>query len=50
MNDVAAHFDRLSRANPDPWNYQTSPDEAQKYAAALGAPTLTCYATGIEIG
>ena len=40
----------MYRANPDPWNYQSSPYEAQKYAATLNALTRASYNTIIEPG
>jgi 2-polyprenyl-3-methyl-5-hydroxy-6-metoxy-1,4-benzoquinol methylase len=45
-----AHFDNLYRANPDPWDYQSSPYEAQKYTSTLAALTRPHYGTIIEPG
>ena len=50
MSDAANHFEGLYRANPDPWNYQSSPYEAEKYAATLNALTRPHYGTIIEPG
>ena len=49
MTDLA-HFDRLYRANPDPWNYESSPYERRKYAATLAALGRQRFVRGLEIG
>ena len=50
MSDAITHFDALYRANPDPWDYQSSTYEARKYAATLAALTQPHYRTIIEPG
>lgn len=50
MTDQTDHFDRLYRTWDDPWDYQTSPYEAAKYAATLAALTRRRYAFAIEAG
>lgn len=50
MTDQAEHFKRLYRTRDDPWNYQTSPYEAAKYAATLAALTRHRYASALEAG
>lgn len=50
MTRMSDHFDGLYRANPDPWNYQTSPYEARKYDATLAGLTRPRYASAVEAG
>lgn len=50
MTDEADHFDRLYRANPDPWNYRTSAYEQRKYDATLAALTRRHYGNVLEAG
>ncbi|MDT8855732.1 SAM-dependent methyltransferase [Paracoccaceae bacterium Fryx2] len=50
MPNAAIHFDSLYRANPDPWDYQTSAYEARKYDATLGALTRPRYPSALEAG
>ena len=50
MADQFDHFDRLYRAKADPWNYETSPYEAQKYDATIAALTKMHYPSAIEAG
>ncbi|NJL45381.1 MAG: methyltransferase domain-containing protein [Leptolyngbyaceae cyanobacterium SM2_3_12] len=45
-----SYFEQLYTADPDPWNFETSPYEAQKYAATLGALPKPTYRSGFEIG
>ena len=45
-----AYFDAVYQANPDPWNFATSPYEAAKYAATLGALPRDRYENALEIG
>ena len=45
-----AYFDRLYRANPDPWNFETSDYEQAKYQATLEALPLSHYARALEVG
>jgi SAM-dependent methyltransferase len=43
-------FESLYEANPDPWQFETSEYEAQKYVATLNALPHTSYRSGFEIG
>jgi SAM-dependent methyltransferase len=45
-----AFFDDLYAANPDPWDFETSPYEAAKYDAAIDALEGRHFACGLEIG
>lgn len=45
-----AYFERLYRAEADPWAYATSPYEAAKYAATLAALPHPRYASALEVG
>ncbi|ALW83871.1 methyltransferase [Hymenobacter sedentarius] len=44
------YFDHVYRANRDPWNYESSPYERDKYAATLAALPHPNYAEALEIG
>ncbi len=44
------YFDDVYRANNDPWSFETSPYERDKYAATLAALPQQRYASGFEIG
>ena len=44
------YFDHVYQANRDPWNFETSPYEREKYAATLAALPRSCYAEAFEIG
>ncbi len=44
------HFDQLYAANADPWNFETSTYEAEKYAATLTSLPLQSYVNGLELG
>ncbi|MCC3151516.1 SAM-dependent methyltransferase [Hymenobacter sp. BT770] len=44
------YFDHVYRANRDPWNYESSPYERDKYAATLAALPHPTYAEALEIG
>jgi cyclopropane fatty-acyl-phospholipid synthase-like methyltransferase len=46
----AAHFERLYRADPDPWNFKTSAYEQQKYEATLGALGTRRFQMALEVG
>ncbi len=46
----AGYFDRLYASDPDPWRFQTSAYERDKYAASLAALPRPRYRRGIEIG
>lgn len=50
MSGQADHFRRLYDHKDDPWDYETSPYEAAKYAATLAALTRPSYACAIEAG
>jgi Nodulation protein S (NodS) len=43
-------FEDLYKANPDPWQFETSEYEAQKYEATLNALPRALYQSGFEIG
>ena len=45
-----AYFDRLYRAEADPWEYATSSYEAAKYAATLAALPRARYGSALEVG
>jgi SAM-dependent methyltransferase len=45
-----AYFDALYDAKPDPWDFVTSPYEAEKYAATLAALPRPRYASALEVG
>ena len=49
MSD-AAHFDRIYAASADPWGYETSEYEAQKYAATLAALPPRRWRRVLEVG
>ena len=44
------YFDQVYQANRDPWNFETSPYEREKYAATLAALPRSHYAEAFEIG
>ncbi|MDR7124258.1 class I SAM-dependent methyltransferase [Pseudotabrizicola sp. 4114] len=50
MTESSDHFDRLYRANPDPWDYRTSGYEQRKYDATLAALTRHHYGSVLEAG
>lgn len=53
MNDTSLgqqYFDRLYERDADPWQFQTSDYERDKYAATLAALPRERYQTAIEIG
>jgi predicted TPR repeat methyltransferase len=45
-----AFFDELYAADPDPWKFETSAYERDKYDATIEALTPTHFANGLEIG
>lgn len=45
-----SYFERLYAADPDPWQFETSSYEAQKYAATLAALPHAEYQSALEIG
>lgn len=45
-----SYFERLYAADPDPWQFETSEYEAQKYAATLAALPRAKYRSALEIG
>jgi SAM-dependent methyltransferase len=45
-----SYFDDLYRADPDPWQFETSEYEAAKYAATLAALPRSQYRSALEIG
>lgn len=44
------YFDALYSNNPDPWKFETSEYEAQKYTATLDALAKSRYRSALEIG
>lgn len=44
------HFDQLYAANADPWDFETSTYEADKYAATLASLPRLNYVNGLELG
>lgn len=46
----SAYFDRLYAENGDPWNFQTSAYEREKYARTLAALPRPHYDSALEIG
>ena len=46
----AETFERLYARNPDPWGFETSDYERQKYAATLDAIGERRFAAGLEVG
>jgi SAM-dependent methyltransferase len=44
------YFDHVYQANRDPWNFESSPYEREKYAATLGALPRSHYGEVFEIG
>jgi SAM-dependent methyltransferase len=44
------YFDQVYQANRDPWNFETSPYERDKYAATLAALARAHYPYAFEIG
>ena len=47
---TAGYFDAVYRANPDPWNFASSPYEAAKYEATLAALPRPLYPSAFEAG
>jgi protein-L-isoaspartate O-methyltransferase len=45
-----AYFDALYQGNPDPWDFASSPYEAEKYARTVAALPRKRYARGLEVG
>jgi 2-polyprenyl-3-methyl-5-hydroxy-6-metoxy-1,4-benzoquinol methylase len=46
----AAHFERLYQSNPDPWGFNTSPYEQEKYRRTLAALGDRRFGSGLEVG
>ena len=44
------YFEQMYAANPDPWDFETSEYEAQKYAATIAALPRPSYRSAFEIG
>ena len=44
------YFDDVYRAHADPWRFETSPYEREKYATSLAALPRPHYANALEIG
>ncbi len=45
-----SYFDALYQADPDPWKFETSEYEANKYAATIAALPKSRYRSAFEIG
>jgi hypothetical protein len=45
-----SYFAEIYRQNPDPWNFETSDYEAQKYQATINALPKPRYRNALEIG
>ena len=45
-----AYFDALYAADPDPWNFTTSPYEKDKYALTIKALPRPRYQSSLEVG
>lgn len=45
-----SYFDNLYNAEPDPWKFETSEYEANKYAATIAALPKQSYSSALEIG
>ena len=50
MSLPPSYFDDVYAANADPWDFETSPYEARKYAATLAALPRERYARAFEAG
>jgi SAM-dependent methyltransferase len=46
----ADYFDEVYRANTDPWNFETSAYEREKYATTVAALPRPLYQRGFEVG
>lgn len=46
----ASYFNNLYNADPDPWKFETSEYEANKYAATIAALPRSRYRSAFEIG
>jgi predicted TPR repeat methyltransferase len=46
----ASYFEAMYSEDPDPWNFETSEYEAEKYEASLAALPRSRYASAFEIG
>lgn len=46
----ADYFERLYAAKPDPWDFETSPYEQEKYTHTLAGLTEARYAQALEVG
>lgn len=47
---TAGHFERLYRDSPDPWSFETSLYEQQKYHATLAALGERRFSSALEVG
>ena len=47
---TVSYFDALYAASPDPLDFETSPYEAEKYAATLAALPRPRYRRALEVG
>lgn len=46
----SGYFDQLYRDHPDPWAFETSPYEQEKYAATLSLLRAEPYGNALEVG
>jgi SAM-dependent methyltransferase len=47
---TSSYFEKIYQTNPDPWQFETSPYEREKYFASLAALPTPCYQHGFEVG
>ncbi|MGF1588947.1 MAG: class I SAM-dependent DNA methyltransferase [Pleurocapsa sp.] len=45
-----SYFETMYRANPDPWDFETSEYEAQKYQTTIATLPTSSYTNALEIG
>lgn len=45
-----SYFEKMYRANPDPWQFETSEYESKKYAATIATLSNSRYRSAFEIG
>jgi SAM-dependent methyltransferase len=47
---TSPYFEKIYQTNPDPWQFETSRYEREKYFASLTALPTPCYQHGFEVG
>jgi SAM-dependent methyltransferase len=47
---TSTYFEKIYQTNPDPWQFETSPYESEKYFASLAALPAPYYQHGFEVG